>query len=134
VPASLLDPVRPAFRAAATTFIPETASAEPAVWDRLEMIIEQALSQRPAGLRRRIVMFVRMLDFLALARHGTRLAGLDPEQRTRFLEGLSASRVGLIRRGVWGLRTLVQMGWYGQPEVQREIGYRASPAGWEARR
>ena len=116
------------------TFIPETASAQPAAWDRLEMIIEQALSQRPARLRRQIVMLVRMLDLLALTRHGTRLAGLDPEKRNRFLEGLSASQVGLIRRGVWGLRTLVQMGWYTQPEVQEQIGYRASPAGWEARR
>ena len=116
------------------TFIPETASAEPAAWDRLEATVEQALSQRPPGLRRQIVLFIRVLDLVSLARHRARLASLDPERRTRLLEGLSASPLLQIRRGVWGLRTLVQMGWYTQPEVQQQIGYRASPAGWDARR
>lgn len=116
------------------TFIPETASAEPAAWDRLEATVEQALNQRPPGLRRQIVLFIRMLDLVSLARHRTRLASLDPERRTRLLEGMAASSLLQVRRGVWGLRTLVQMGWYTQPEVQQQIGYRASPAGWDARR
>lgn len=116
------------------TFIPETASAEPAAWDRLETIVEQALTQRPPRLRRQIVLFIRLLDLLSLTRYRARLASLDPERRTRLLEALSASPLLLIRRGVWGLRTLVQMGWYTQPEVQQQIGYHASPAGWDARR
>ena len=37
----------------------------------------------------------------------------------------------LIRRGVWGLRTLVLMGYYTQPEVIAGLGYRADRAGWE---
>ena len=44
------------------------------------------------------------------------------------------SRVLLLRRGFWGLRTLVMLGYYGRPEAARAIGYRASPLGWEARR
>ena len=40
----------------------------------------------------------------------------------------------LFRRGVWGLRTLVMMGWYTNPSVIAALGYRASAAGWEARR
>jgi hypothetical protein len=40
----------------------------------------------------------------------------------------------LLRRGSWGLRTLVLMGYYGRPDAKQEIGYRADPRGWEARR
>jgi hypothetical protein len=28
----------------------------------------------------------------------------------------------------------VMMGWYGQPAIQADIGYHASPRGWLARR
>jgi hypothetical protein len=116
------------------TFIPETASAEPAAWDRLEATVAQTLSQRPPRLRRQIITFIRLLDIMSWAHHRARLAALDPERRTALLESLASSRILLMRRGIWGLRTLVQMGWYTQPEVQQQIGYRASPAGWEARR
>lgn len=133
VPAVILDPVRPVFRAAAVAFIPETVDADSAQWDRLESIVAGALAERSPGIRRQMLLFLRLLNVLALIRHRTGLAGLDAVRRTALLEGLSRSRVLLLRRGIWGLRTLVQMGWYTQPEVQQALGYRASPAGWQAR-
>ena len=39
-----------------------------------------------------------------------------------------------VRRGFWGLRTLVFMGYYARPEAAAAIGYRADVRGWEARR
>jgi hypothetical protein len=134
VPDSLFAPVAPAFRAAAETFIPEIAMADAATWNRLTAIISETLASRPAGLQRQVLLFIRLLDLGALARHGKRLARLDSARRTRFLERVAASRLLLLRRGMWGLRTLVQMGWYGQPEIQQSLGYRASPAGWSAPR
>lgn len=133
VTATLLDPVRLPFRAAAKAFIPELADAPPATWERLEATVERTLDDRPAAMRRQLVLFLRCLDLLALLRHGRRLTRLPAAQRTRLLEGLSRASLLPIRRGVWGLRTLVQMGYYTQPEVQAAIGYRASAAGWEAR-
>jgi hypothetical protein len=41
--------------------------------------------------------------------------------------------VKLIRRGVWGLRTLVLMGCYTRAEMMDGIGYRAHARGWAAR-
>jgi len=131
---SLLASVRRPFRALATVFIPETAQADESAWQPLEQIVADALAARPPALARQVLLFIRILDGISLARHGRRLGSLDPAARTRLVEGIATSRVLLLRRGVWGLRTLVQMGWYGQPEVQRSLGYRASAAGWEAPR
>jgi hypothetical protein len=93
-----------------------------------------ALAQRPPRLRRQILVFIRLLDLRSRLRYGVGLANLDATRRTALLERLSRSRLLLLRRGVWGLRTLVQMGWYTQPEIQQQLGYRASPAGWQAHR
>ena len=40
----------------------------------------------------------------------------------------------LLRRGFWGLRTLIFMGYYGRDAARDAIGYRADPRGWEIRR
>lgn len=124
----------PAFRALAQCFIPETARATDSQWRALESAVATALAVRPAWLRRQILLFVRLIDLTARARHRTGFARLDAARGTALLEGLAASRVLLFRRGVWGLRTLVMMGWYTDPAVIAALGYRASAAGWKARR
>jgi hypothetical protein len=122
------------FRALAATFIPETALAAPETWLRLERVVESALASRPANIRRQVLLFIRVLDWLARLRHGRSLGTLDPARRTALITSVGGSRLLLLRRGVWGLRTLVQMGYYTQPEVQMALGYRATRRGWEARR
>jgi hypothetical protein len=44
------------------------------------------------------------------------------------------SPIPLVRRGVWGLRTLVFLGYYARPEMQTTLGYRANARGWAVRR
>jgi len=85
-------------------------------------------------MQRQVALFVRLLGVAARIRHGQALPALDPVRRTRLLESFARSPLLLFRRGVWGLRTLVMMGWYTQPGVRSAIGYRASAAGWAARR
>ena len=132
--AILLAPVQLPFRALAETFVPELAHCAPAEWESLVDIVENALLARPPAMRRQLLLFVRILDSLALLRHGRRLAALDPARRGAFVEAIGNAPVLLLRRGVWGLRTLVMMGYYTQPDVQATLGYRASARGWEARR
>ena len=129
-----LSEFRQPFRALAAVFVPEIGTADDAAWRRLEGIVAGALASRPPGLARQVFLFIRILDIMSLVRHGRRLADLEPDTRTKLIERVGTSRLLLFRRGVWGLRTLVQMGWYSQPEVQRSLGYRASAAGWEALR
>lgn len=132
--APVLPPVHAAFRAIALTVVPEAGSLTAAKWLAAERIIEDALAQRPAGIRRQLQLLIRALDLLPLLRYGRRFTGLDPASRLAFLDAMQRFPILLVRRGVWGLRTLVFMGYYGRPEARAAIGYRADARGWEARR
>lgn len=129
-PRAVLPPVRERFRVLATSIVPESDGLDDAGWTDLETIVEKALSKRPAAVRRQLAVFIRLLDFLPRLRWFRPFARLDPRRRARFLRSIQDSRVFLLRRGFWGLRTLVFMGYYGRPEAYREIGYDAQLRGW----
>ncbi len=129
-----LTSIRPVFRAAAVAFVPALEPASPAIWEAVERTIAAALAGRPPGVTRQLALFLRMLDLAARLRHGRSLAGLDLLARVRLLERFERSPILLVRRGIWGLRTLVFMGYYTQEPVIAGLGYRASAAGWSARR
>lgn len=131
---SFLPPVRVPFRALARSIVPEAAILDERGWLELERIVEKALSSRPPALRRQLRLLIRALDLLPVLRYGRRFSRLPPEQALRFLNAVQDAPVLQLRRGVWGLRTLVFMGYYVQPAAAAAIGYRADPRGWEARR
>jgi hypothetical protein len=130
----VLPSVRPVLRAIGATVVPEADQLDAAEWTALERIVADALAARPAALRRQLLFFVRLVEWLPLVRYGRRFTQLDAARRTRFLESLQDAPLLLLRRGCWGLRTLVLMGYYGRPEAARAIGYSADPRGWEVRR
>ena len=125
--------LRPKLRALAISFIPETALAGDPEWAALEATVEQAVSSRP-GLHRQLALLIGLLDAAALLRYGSGLARLDESRRGSLLAQLAVARLPLLRRGIWGLRTLLMLGWYTQPAVAAALGYRAQAAGWSARR
>ena len=84
-------------------------------------------------MSRQLVVFLRLLQALPVARYGRPLSSLNARQRTKFLESVERSPVLLVRRGFWGVRTLVFMGYYTRDDVAQSIGYRASRDGWAAR-
>jgi len=120
-------------RPLAAAFVPEIALATEAQWIQLTAAIEEVLATRPARVRRQLTLLLRLLDCLSMMRYGKRLASLDPARRTALLEALAHAPWLLLRRGIWGLRTLVMLGWYTRPEVAAALGYRATAAGWSAR-
>ena len=123
----------PVFRALAEAFVPEAAALDARAWEEAEGIVGGFLASRPASVRRQAALLVRLLDLLPLVFHGRRFRSLDVARRTRLLERLQDAPVLLVRRGIWGLRTLAFMGFYGRAEAAGAIGYRADPRGWEAR-
>ena len=131
---STFDSVRASFRSIARTIVPEAEALDETQWIEVERIIEQGLASRPASVRRQLRMLVRALDLLPLFRFGRTFRALDGERRTRFLLAIQDAPLLLLRRGFWGLRTLVFMGYYGRAAAAASIGYRADPRGWEARR
>ncbi|HYL21518.1 MAG TPA: hypothetical protein VEU74_07140 [Gemmatimonadales bacterium] len=130
----LLSSQRDTFRAVAMSVVPEAAELDAADWEEAERIVARAIAARPARVQRQLALLLRCLEWIPLLRYGHRLSRLDPARRARFLDSLQTSRLLLVRRGVWGLRTLVLKGYYGRPAAVAAIGYRADPRGWEARR
>ncbi len=122
------------FRALAETFVPDLADAGDDDWTRLMETVGIALRQRPRSIVRQLVLLVRALDWMAVFTAGRRLTALGPDQRGRLLERWQDSKWLMMRRGVWGLRTVVFMGYYTRPDVQARLGYRAHPDGWSALR
>jgi hypothetical protein len=122
------------FRSLAVAIVPEAAQLDEAGWRDAEAVIERALAQRPARLRRQLRLFIRLLDVLPIALYGRGFRELDPERQNAFLHRVQRAPLLLLRRGFWGLRTLVFMGFYARESAGAGIGYRAHPRGWEMRR
>jgi len=130
---TVLQSVRDPFRALVVGFVPEAADLSAEAWDEGEALAEGMLAGRPATIQRQVRFLIRALDVLSFLRRGHRLARLDPEARTRLLASLQDSRLLLMRRGVWGLRTLAFVVYYGRDEGRAAVGYRGNPGGWIAR-
>ena len=122
------------FRAIATAVVPEAATLSESEWSSAAAIIADAVAARPPAMRRQLGLFVRALDLVSFARRGRSFGALRQNERTALLEWLGASPLLMLRRGVWGVRTLAFMGYYARAEVSAAIGYRASAQGWAARR
>ena len=131
---STFAPVRASFRALATTIVPEAEALDENGWNELESIVEEGLASRPPAIRRQLRTFVRILNVLPLFRFGRTFRKAGSETRTRFLLAIQDAPLLLVRRGFWGLRTLVFMGFYGRDAARDAIGYRADLRGWEIRR
>jgi hypothetical protein len=125
---------RDTWRAIGAAVVPELIGADEPAWREIEGTIAHALATRPARLRRQLALLLGLIAVAARLRFGRSLRALDRVQRERFLLALPRAPVALLRRGLWGIRTLVLMGHYTRPEAARALGYRADPHGWSAAR
>lgn len=124
---------RPLLRTIVTAAVPAAERLGEEDWREVLEIIEGSIASRSSRLRAQLALFLRTLDVLALLRWGRRLRSLEPTEARRLLAALECAPLLLLRRGVWGIRTLAFMGYYGRRAASREIGYRAEPGGWSAR-
>ena len=129
---SVMHGVRDPFRALVTTFVPEAKTLSDEAWSRGESIVESSLARRSASVRRQVRLLVRALDVYARLRWGRRLARVPQRRRLALLNALQGSRILLLRRGIWGLRTLAFLLFYGRPEIHPSLGYEARAGGWRA--
>jgi hypothetical protein len=130
----LIPPLRGTLRAIGSVVLPDPEALDAEGWRRAEAVMESALAPRPSGVKRQFRLFLRLLNLLPLPSTGRTFGKLPVERRADFLARLERSRVQLLRRGLWGVRTLLFMGYYTQGPVRERIGYGADPRGWEARR
>lgn len=120
-----------ALDALARVIVPELDAADGDSWRRFHAVIDEALGDRPPRLRRQFAVFLGLVHVLAVARHGRPFARLAPEQQAALLMWLQDRAPSLLRKGFWGLKTLVFMGYYAQGEVAATLGYAPSFSGNE---
>jgi hypothetical protein len=130
---TLIGSQRATFHALVMTVIPEAADLDDAGWEHVDLTVMGALAQRSARVQRQFALLLRVIEHAPRIARGRPFTRLDAPARTRVLERLQRSPVKLIRRGVWGARTLALMGYYTLPSVIRQVGYRAHVRGWQVR-
>jgi len=125
---SLEDPLR----AIGSVVLPSPEALDEEGWVEAQTIIDKALLSRSPGVKRQIRLFLRLVNFLPVLSTGRTLVKLPVDRRAAFLQRLHRSPFMPLRRGLWGIRTLLFMGYYNQDRVRQEIGYAADPWGWTA--
>lgn len=124
--------VRPIVHAIATVVVSDGDPAVERAWPEIDRVIERTLVSRGASVQRQFEAFLRIVQMLPIARYGRPFTALPPHHRRAILERLDRSRVLLIRRGFWAVRTLIFMGYYTRADVAESLGYQAAADGWEA--
>ena len=107
----------------AARIVPETTELDAAGLGRFFGIIDGALQDRPASVRRQFATFLGVLRWAPVARYGGPFDKLQAERQDAVLRWFEDCPVGLLRKGFWGLKAMVFMGYYGQPETNHLVGY-----------
>jgi hypothetical protein len=120
---SLADQTARLFLVVARRVVPEVGRLDAAGAARFASTVDRALADRPRATRRQVALFLAVVRWLPVLRFGRPFDRLATAPQDRFLRWLQECPVGLFQRGFWGVKVLVFMGYYGQPETWSEIGY-----------
>lgn len=77
----------------------------------------------PRDRRRLLILGCRVLDLLALLRHGRTFSRLGAPRALRLLDSLGTSRLALLRRLGAVLRMLTQFAYFADPLTWEAAGY-----------
>ena len=110
-------------RVLATRIVPETTDLDGAGLDRFFGIIDDALASREPSVRQQFATFLGVVKWAPLPRYGGPFDQLSGDRQDAVLRWFEDCPVGLLRSGTWGLKAMVFMGYYGQPETNHLVGY-----------
>ncbi len=119
------------FLAVAARVVPAVTSLDEAGRERFAAIVGTALAGRPRSLRRQFALFLSAVRWAPALRFGAPFDRLAPAAQDSVLRWFMDAPAAKLRGGFWGLRALVFMGYYGQPEVWGAIRYAPSFSGNE---
>jgi hypothetical protein len=120
---SLPDKQAAFFEVVAATITPEVASLDAGGRERMLEIVDVALMDRDPGTRKQLGTFLGLIRMAPVLRYGRTFDRLKPARREAVLRWFESCPLGLLRTGLWGLKAMVFMGYYGRPECWTEIGY-----------
>ena len=127
--AALTDSERAFLLAIAPRIVPASAQMTPAERDAMVALIEATLASRTPAMRRQLRLFLRVLRWLPFLRHLRPLDRLDGARQDRALRWFQDHPLQVLRGGFWGVRTLVLLGYYGQPANGPSVSYAPSVDG-----
>jgi hypothetical protein len=107
----------------AARIVPETTELDAAGAGRFFGIIDRALQEREPSVRRQFAAFLGVLQWAPLVRHGVPFDRLPAGRQDAVLRWFEDCPVSLLRKGTWGLKAMVFMGYYGQEETNPLVGY-----------
>ena len=103
--------------------VPEIADAPVDVRYRVVATINEALALQAPSQRRMFKLLLFALQWMTLPFTLHRLEQLPPRWQDALLRFLEGGPVRLMRVGIWGVKTLIFMGYYGQDATERRIQY-----------
>jgi hypothetical protein len=110
-------------RILAARIVPETTELDAEGLGRFFDIIDGALLERPEAVRGQFATFLGVLRLAPTIRYGRSFERLGGDRQDAVLRWFEDCPVGLLRKGFWGLKAMVFMGYYGQPETNQLVGY-----------
>jgi hypothetical protein len=110
----------------AARIVPESGGLDEGGLAAFRGIVEQALGARPESVRRQFGVLLKVLQWAPLARYGAPFERLGPERQDKVLRWFEGAPVLVLRKGFWGLKALIFMGFYGRAEAGAQIGYAPS--------
>ncbi|MBI4574799.1 MAG: hypothetical protein HY722_00890 [Planctomycetes bacterium] len=132
---SVLGPRGQAFLWALTLrLVPPAAGAPPEERARSLAVADGALGRRPPAVRRQVRLFLLALRWLPALGYLRPLDRLGGPAQDRVLAWFQDSPLTPLALGLWGVKGLVYMGWYGRPELGERIGFRPVLSGDEKSR
>lgn len=103
--------------------VPESAAATPDVRRGLVAIIDGMLERQPRSQQLQFKLLLFALRWMTVPFTLHRLEKLPAGWQDFLLRRLEGAPLTILRVGIWGLKTLVFMGYYGQQGVIAQIHY-----------
>lgn len=86
-------------------------------------IVDWAIGRIDPDLRKKLLIFLSVFEYLGFLFGGKPFSKLAPEKRDRQLKWLERSSLPPFRMGFFGLKTYACMGYYSLEKVWPSIGY-----------
>ena len=107
----------------AACIVPESAGAPTQVTDPLLAAVDEELRPRPRLQQLEFKLLLLAIRWMTVPFTLHRFERLPGERQDRWLGFLENAPLTLLRVGIWGLKTLVFLGYYSQAGVLQRILY-----------
>ena len=92
-------------------------------------LIDDTVASRTPAMRRQLRLFFAVLRWAPFLRYLRPIDRLDGPRQDAALRWFQNHPIQVIRGGLWGVRTLVLLGFYGRPGIASSIAYTPSRDG-----